>query len=212
MIDTIIDVNHDNSLNFTKLQEAGIVAIVHKATEGKTFKDSKYETRKKQARELGFLWGAFHFSSGVDPVAQVKNFLSVEDAQDPNIFIALDWEDSTSGDNMTLAQAQQFVLEVKDRTGRFPLIYGGHMIRENVKKENKILKNCPLWYQRYRETPLGIPMHTWPKFTLWQYTDGSHGPEPRKTPGASGADRNRFDGTVKQLRAAWPFPAVALNT
>ena len=137
MIDTIIDVNHENSLNFAKLQEAEIVAIVHKATEGSTFKDAKYQSRKKQALKLGFLWGAYHFSSGADPVAQVDNFLSVEDAEDPKTLIALDWEDSTSGDNMTLAQAQEFVSEVKKRTGRFPLVYGGHLIRENVKKENR---------------------------------------------------------------------------
>jgi lysozyme len=209
MIDTIIDVNHDNSLNFTKLQEAGIVAIIHKATEGRTFKDPKYNARKKRALELGFLWGAYHFSSGVDPIAQAKNFLSVEDAQEPNVLIALDWEESTSGADMNLAQARQFVSEVKTRTGRFPLIYGGSLIRENVTKEDKILKNCPLWYVRYKEKPLGIPTHTWPTFTLWQYTDGKIGPEPRKTPGASGADRNRFNGTVKQLKAAWPFTSAA---
>jgi lysozyme len=205
MIDSIIDVNHNNSINFTKLQEAGIVAMIHKATERETFKDSEYKTRKKQALDLGFLWGAYHFSSGRDPISQASNFLSVEDAEDPNILIALDWEDSTSGANMTLAQARQFVLEIKERTGRFPLLYGGHMIRENVKKKDETLKNCPLWYARYRETPIGIPTHTWPTFTLWQYTNGTLGPEPRQTPGASGADRDRFDGTVKQLRVAWPF-------
>ena len=206
MIDTIIDVNHDNSIDFTRLQEAGIVAIIHKATEGETFKDSKYKTRKEQALELGFLFGAYHFSSGRDPISQASNFLSVEDAEDPNILIALDWEDSTSGANMTLAQAKQFVLEIKERTGRFPLLYGGHMIRENVTKKDKILfENCPLWFTRFRETPIGIPKDTWPTFTLHQYTDGDIGPEPRKTPGASGADRNRFDGTVKELREAWPF-------
>jgi lysozyme len=206
MIDTIIDVNHNNSINFTKLREAGIVAIIHKATEGETFKDSKYKTRKKQALDLGFLWGAYHFSSGRDPSSQVSNFLSVEDAEDPNILIALDWEDSTSGANMTLAQAKQFVSEVHERTGRFPLLYGGSLIRENVTEEDKILfENCPLWFARFRETPIGIPEDTWRKATLHQYTDGDIGPEPRKTPGASGADRNRFDGTVKDLRAAWPF-------
>jgi lysozyme len=209
MLDTIIDVNHDNSLNFDKLLEAGITAIIHKVSQGATFKDPKYKARKKQARDLGFLWGAYHFSSGADPIAQANNFLSVEDASDPDILIALDWEDSTSGRNMTLIEAQEFVSEIRRRTGRFPVVYGGNLIRENVTKPNKILKNCPLWYVRYRDTPIGIPTHTWPTFTLWQYTNGKVGPEPRLTPGSSGADRNRFDGTIKQLKAAWPFTKVA---
>lgn len=209
MIDTIIDVNHANSLNLDKLEEAGIVAIIHKVSEGATFKDPKYKLRKKQARDRGFLWGAYHFSSGGDPIAQVKNFLAVEDGSDPDVLMALDWEDSTSGPNMTLAQAQQFVTEIQKRTGRFPVVYGGSLIRENVTKPNKILKNCPLWYVRYKDTPAGIPTHTWPAFTLWQYTDGQLGPQPRLTPGSSGADRNRFDGTVKQLKAAWPFTRTA---
>jgi len=175
MINTIIDVNHDNSLDFAKLQKAGIVAIIHKATEGTTFKDPKYKARKKQAMELGFLWGAYHFSSGGDPIAQVKNFLSVEDATDPEVLIALDWEESPGAD-MTLVQARKFVTEVKARTGRFPLVYGANLIRENVTKEDKTLKNCPLWYARFKDKPIGIPTHTWPTFTLHQYTDGVAGP------------------------------------
>ena len=45
----------------------------------------------------------------------------------------------------------------------------------------------------------------WPTFTLWQYTDGDIGPEPHETPGTNGADRNIFQGTVRQLRDLWPF-------
>jgi len=205
MIDTIIDVKHDNALDIEKVKEAGIVAVIHKATEGATFKDPKYLSRKQQAMDAGLLWGAYHFSSGVNPVAQAENFLSVEDGTDSRILLSLDWEKSTSGEDMTLAQARVFISTIKEKTGRYPLIYGGQMIRHNVTHQDQLLANCPLWYVRYKDAPEGIPTNTWPTYTLWQYTDGKKGPEPRLTQGSSGADRNRYQGSTNDLRAAWPF-------
>ena len=49
-----------------------------------------------------------------------------------------------------------------------------------------ILKYCPLWYARYRELPVGIPIDTWQDFTLWQYTDGQNGPGPQIVNGMDG--------------------------
>jgi lysozyme len=66
MIDTIIDIYHQNSVDFGRVQAAGIVAIIHKATEGSRYKDSEYQNRRAAAKNREFLWGAYHFSSGED--------------------------------------------------------------------------------------------------------------------------------------------------
>jgi len=205
MISDIIDIYHGNSIDFQKALNGGVLAIIHKATQAGGIRDSLYQTRRQQAKELGFLWGAYHFSSGESVSDQVENFLTHAQPEDDEL-IALDWEPSTNGPNMTVDQAQHFVQMIRDETGRFPVVYGGSLLREQIDHNpNPTLSNCPLWYVRYAPAPVGIPTEVWSTYTLWQYTDGNDGPEPHATPGASGADRNIFQGTADELKAAWPF-------
>jgi lysozyme len=110
---------------------------------------------------------------------------------------------------MTRVQAEEFVQLVHDEIGRFPAVYGGGLMRTKLANvKTSVLSSCPLWHQRYAPTPKGIPK-IWTEFTLWQYTDGKSGPQPRVTDGISApagvADRNRYDGTETQLRERWPF-------
>ena len=204
MINTIIDIYHGNSIDLEQTSNGGIVAIIHKATEGVSVRDSKYPDRREAAKGLGFLWGAYHFSAGGSVTDQVENFLSYATPEDDEL-IALDWE-ASDGPDMTLEQARHFVQVIRDETGRWPVIYGGHLLRESVgHNPDPILSNCPLWYSRYRSSPIGIPTAVWPTYTLWQYTDGNAGPQPHDTPGTSGADRNIFQGTTQELKALWPF-------
>jgi lysozyme len=203
-INTIIDIYHGNSIDLEAARQGGIVAIVHKATQGTGMRDSRYHERRQRAKQLGFLWGAYHFSTGASVTEQVENFLTHARPEDDEL-ISLDWEPS-DGPDMTLQQARQFVQIIRNETGRWPVIYGGHLLRESVgHTADPVLANCPLWYARYANSPIGIPTQIWPTYALWQYTDGEVGPQPRSTPGTSGADRNIFQGTVNQLREQWPF-------
>ena len=204
MINTIIDIYHGNSIDLEQCFAGGIVAIIHKATQGATIRDSKYHERRQRAKEIGFLWGAYHFSTGGSVAEQVDNFLTYARPQDDEL-ISLDWEPS-DGPDMTLEQAKHFVQMIKDETGRWPVVYGGHLLRESIgHNPDPILANCPLWYARYAAAPIGIPTQVWPAYTLWQYTDGDVGPDPHDTPGTSGADRNIFQGTIEDLKNQWPL-------
>ncbi|MHA6130454.1 glycoside hydrolase family 25 protein [Pseudomonas fluorescens group sp. PF-1] len=215
-IDVIVDLNHDNEIDFKKIKRAGIVGVIHKASEGATFRDEKYLPRRKLALEAGLLWGAYHFSSSRNVDDQVNNFLQAidwEHLKDKSTLLCLDFEPSTSGPDMTIEQAQEFVSLVNDKTGRWPMIYGGSLLRESISHHapDDILKNCPLWYARYRDKPIGIPVDTWPDFTLWQYSDGNHGPKPHEVSGMGRADRNCFNGTLEDLKAGWPFASYHLG-
>lgn len=205
MYNGIIDIYHENPFDVHRVKAVGITAVIHKATEGTGVKDDKYHERRKIAKDAGLLWGAYHFSSGANVADQVKNFLSYAQPEDDEL-ISLDWEPSPGAD-MTAAQAREFVTLIKEKLGRWPVIYGGHLLRESVGDQpDPILANCPLWYVRYASTPIAIPVAIWPSYTLWQYTDGDHGElEPKKTDGAEGADRNLFQGTAADLAARWPF-------
>lgn len=86
MIDSIIDIYHQNNVDFARAREDGIMAIIHKATEGATFRDSEYRERRRLAKDLGFLWGAYHFSTGADVEDQVENFFTTGHFSHAGIF------------------------------------------------------------------------------------------------------------------------------
>ena len=205
MIDSIIDIFHLNTVNLATVKTDGIVAVIHKATEGATVTDAEYRTRRDKAKTLGLLWGAYHYSSGASVADQVANFLEYA-RPDENDVVALDWESSTEGPDMTLDQACRFVEMVKSELGRWPVVYGGRLLRETIgAKRQDVLANCPLWYSRYRSASIGIPTATWPSYTLWQFTDGNNGPIPHTVKGIGRSDRSRFAGTIDELRLQWPF-------
>ncbi|MGH8092024.1 MAG: glycoside hydrolase family 25 protein [Chthoniobacterales bacterium] len=205
MINTIIDIYHQNDVDLKAAKEGGIIAVIHKATQGATIRDSTYHQRRERAKALGLLWGAYHFSTGGSVTEQVENFLHYAQPGDDEL-ISLDWEPS-DGPDMTLDQARHFVQMIKDETGRWPVVYGGSLLRESIDHQpDAVLSNCPLWYARYANAPVGIPTQVWPSYTLWQYTDGDVGPQPYGTPGAGGGvDRNIFQGSAQQLKAQWPL-------
>ncbi|HEY3177733.1 MAG TPA: glycoside hydrolase family 25 protein [Casimicrobiaceae bacterium] len=205
MIDSIIDLYHLNTVNLAAAKASGIAAVIHKASEGATVQDAEYRKRRDKARALGLLWGAYHYSSGASVADQVANFIEHAEPREEEV-IALDWEASTSGPDMTLDQVRRFVEMIKGELGRWPIVYGGRLLRETVgAKRDPVLANCPLWYSRYASAPIGIPTATWPMYTLWQFTDGNSGPTPHTVKGIGRCDRSRFAGTLDDLKLQWPF-------
>jgi lysozyme len=205
MIDTIVDIYHQNTVDLNAAKAAGIVGVIHKATEGASVQDMEYAARHAQAKVLGLLWGAYHYSSGASVSDQVTNFLQHAQPQEDDL-VALDWESSSSGPDMTLEQARRFAEMIKAELGRWPVIYGGRLLRETIgATRDSVLANCPLWYSRYANAPIGIPTNTWASYTLWQYTDGNSGPEPHTVSGIGRCDRSRFQGSVDELKQQWPF-------
>lgn len=201
----VIDINHDNSLDLGAFLGAGFAAIIHKATQGTSFRDPKYAARKNAAMSAGILWGAYHFSTGEDGAAQCDAFLEMEDFSNPKILGALDFEPSP-GPDMTLEQGRAFILRFKEKTGRYPIVYGGGgLLRDLLQgKNDPVFGACNLWLADYRHQPKVIAP-TWKTWTLLQFSDGQSGQPPHETPGSSGADRNSFAGSLEELKAAWPF-------
>jgi lysozyme len=205
MIDSIIDIYHLNTVDLAMARANGIVAVIHKATEGATVTDAEYRGRRDKAKTLGLLWGAYHYSSGASVSDQVANFIEQAEPDESDV-VALDWESSSDGPDMTLEQACRFVEMIKSELGRWPVVYGGRLLRETLgAKRQPVLANCPLWYSRYRSAPIGIPTATWPTYTLWQFTDGNDGPAPHTVKGIGRCDRSRFAGTIDELNLQWPF-------
>ncbi len=200
----VIDISHhEDPIDFGKVAEAGIVAVIAKATEGTTRVDPAYAKFKRAAAPYKFLWGSFHFGTGTDAKAQVNHYLATAKPNEREL-VCLDFEENPNGASMSLNQAREFVTVFQERTGRYPVLYSGAWLKEQLDgKPDDLLSKCPLWISQYGPKPVLPP--GWKKYALWQYTDGAVGPEPHEVEGVGPCDHSQYGGTITQLRKAWPF-------
>jgi len=201
-LNAIVDVSHHNgNPSFSGLKAAGILGVIHKATQGTNGPDPTYAAHKASAKAAGLLWGAYHFGTGDDGVAQADSFLNVGGNAAGQVLV-LDFEPNTTGPSMSLEEARAFVTHVKDRTGRYPGLYSGHYVKELLGTgADSVLGACWLWLAQYGPTPVVPP--NWSTWTMWQYTDGALGPDPKEIPGVGRFDRDLFNGSADDLRAFW---------
>jgi lysozyme len=206
--DVIIDISHHNGTpNLANAQQAGILAIIHKATQGSTFVDPMYQPNLGQALALGMLWGAYHFGNGDDGVSQAEFFLSTVKPA-PGTLLVLDFESNTAGSTMSLQEARDFVSHVETLTGFWPGLYGGSYLKEQLGTQiDPILQNCWLWLAQYGPTAVLPP--GWSQWTLWQYTDGHIVPETNPIPGISPCDRDYYSGAAAALPGKWATGTLA---
>jgi lysozyme len=201
-LNVIVDISHHNTnVNLADLKAAGILGVIHKATQGASDSDPTYETHRDAALEAGLLWGAYHFGTDSDGVQQAVNFLNV--VGDPaNTLIVLDFESNPTGPSMSLEEARAFITHTKDATGRYPGFYSGHDIKQALgTSSDPVLAECWFWLAQYGPTAVVPP--NWNTWTLWQYTDGAIGPEPKQIPGLALFDRDLFNGSEDELRTFW---------
>ncbi|MGB7921748.1 MAG: glycoside hydrolase family 25 protein [Pyrinomonadaceae bacterium] len=203
-LNVVIDLSHFNTVtSFSAVKADGIVGIIHKATEGTSESDPTYAARRSEALAAGLWWGAYHFATGDDAVAQAEHFLSVVNPG-PNDLLVLDFEQNTTGSSMTLAGAEQFVSQVQSATARWPGFYSGSYIKQLLgENQNPTLANCWFWLSEYGSTA-HVPSN-WPTWTMWQYTDGAVGPEPHSVAGVGNCDRDQFNGEMDGLTRLWGY-------
>ena len=201
MVPLVVDLSHHNEVeDWGKVYASGIRGVIHKATQGATYKDPTYTERRAAAKAAGLLWGTYHFADGSDVTKQVENFLSVA-GTDPDTLLALDYE--PNGKNtMSLVQAKQFLQMVYDKTGQRPVLYSGNLLKEGLKKKaDPFFSSHRLWLAQYG--PKAKLPNGFTSYWLWQYTGDGIGSLPHSIDGikGSGIDLNVFGGT--DLAAEW---------
>lgn len=223
-LDAVIDFSHNVKVSdFGAVRRAGIMAVIHKVTEGGDWFDPSYASRKVEAERAGLLWGGYHFGTRQYPGAkQAMAFLSAVQPG-PKTVLALDIEpnDRNPGNTMRVQQAEEFVRVIQQQTGRLPLVYihpgwanGQVMGRRRLRIDkpitpDSILPRCDLWVADYREQP-EVP-EAWGRrgWKLWQYVadesehDTAYGATPRAIPGITHCDRNMFNGDARALTRYW---------
>lgn len=202
MVNAVIDLSHHNfPVDFLAARRAGMLGVLHKATQGDAYQDPLYAMRRSEALAAGLLWGAYHFGIGQDGTRQAEFFLRGAEPEDHTL-LALDLEENPAGASMNLEQARAFVVRVRAASGRWPGIYGGRYLKQLLReKDDPVLAKCWLWLAHYGPRPVVPP--NWPGWTLWQYTDGVTGPPPYEVAGIGRCDRDQFQGTEAQLGDFW---------
>lgn len=204
---TVCDFSHHiEKVNFTKAKEAGLVAVFHKATQASgqhLFTDKKYGERRIAAKQAGLLWGAYHFGVGGSGIDQANAFLEYTKPNNDTLLF-LDFERcTTDGEtDMSVEEAKDFVQQIKLKTGKFPLIYGGALLKEMMNKAvDPILTQCDLIIAQYSLKP-HLPKG-WDAYKFWQFTDGKVGYGALPIEGIGTCDRDLFKGTEAALRDYW---------
>ena len=203
-LNAVVDLSHHNGIvQLAGLKDAGILGVIHKATQGTQYIDPQYQINRAKALQQTLYWGAYHFGTGSDGIAQAEYFLNIVQPG-PNDLLVLDFEANGQGPSMTLEEARAFETHLNDKTGKWPGLYSGHYVKDLLgTSKDPVLSNCWFWLSQYGPTAVVPP--NWDDWTLWQYTDGGLGPDPHEVPGIGRCDRDKFNGDAAGLAQLWGY-------
>lgn len=184
-----IDISHhqgDIDWNQLTPSNSNKAFIIAKATEGKTYQDPKFIQNYKNICTAGFQPGAYHFlrfgsSSAKD---QMDNFIGqIQKAQESTEqtklannepIIALDIEERDGSDYSLVSSVVEESVGYLKEINITPFIYTRQNFwDQHVKNTPDIVKECPLWIARYRNTPPSsneLP-NGWKEWKIWQYSN-----------------------------------------
>jgi GH25 family lysozyme M1 (1,4-beta-N-acetylmuramidase) len=216
-----IDVsNHQGSINWTSVKNAGIKFAFCKATEGVDFVDARFAQNIVNANSAGIPIGPYHFgrpdsqennpNDAVDEAHDFVDAIAPYYAQ-PGIRLrpVLDVERlPTPGEFSGSTKAylsewiRDFIGVVVDRLGFEPLIYANTNYASNYFETN--INQYDLWLANYNYTPPAEPPSLaygiWSDWAFWQHSNTG------SVSGIGGAvDLNVFEGTIDEL---YEFVAV----
>jgi lysozyme len=204
----VANVSHHNwdlekPLDFAAAKNAGLAAIMIKATEGATYQDPKFADNLAMVRQAGLLCGTYHFGTAADVDRQIDNFLTtIGDPKGLHLVLGFETNRLSPSNTMSKDQALAFLMKLQAKTGRKPTIYtGSHMFDVFGPNAAPAFAMYRVWWAQYGNT---LRLHpTWRTCWLWQFTNGKNGPLPHKIDGLGHCDLNSFAGTVDELTTSW---------
>lgn len=212
----VVDLYHGDTIaSMSAMKKAGIVGIIHKASQGDGSHDFAYAARRKSwlngepaivdGKEVPPLWGAYHFNTGEPIESQVDNFF-LHAQPDEHTLMVLDFEDNRAS-NMTIFQCRSFLMLADAKLGCSLTLYSGNRLKDLIGHvelaDVQFLATHRLWLCQYG--PKAITPRGFSKYWLWQKWADGYGPKPiPSVPGLhAGADLSVYEGTAEQLTAEW---------
>jgi GH25 family lysozyme M1 (1,4-beta-N-acetylmuramidase) len=144
----LIDISHhQGNINFEKVKSDGYVGVIQKCTEGSSFKDNMYSGNKEKIRNIGLLFGAYHFCRGGDAKKEAKHFCDNIGELKNGDLLVMDYEIKTLSDPASWCKI--FSDYVESKLGVKLILYTYHSL---LKAYNwKVLSDNgnKLWAARY---------------------------------------------------------------
>ncbi len=193
-----IDISHHQGdidwdlLRNAKIGDNPVYFIIIKATEGKSLLDENFNDNFYQARENGFIRGAYHFFSPDVPAAeQARHFLKQVHLEEGDLPPVLDIEnvgDLTVG--QVKEEAQTWLRMVEEQCGVKPIIYTYYKFKLKYLSDEEF-DDYPYWIAHYYVRDLAYKG----KWKFWQHTDRG------RLPGIKGyVDFNIYNGSMYDLK------------
>ena len=210
----VIDPFEGNGIDWEQLAtDSRVVAIIHRATIGNRA-DRKYVERRDEAKKRGYKWGAYHFGKPGDPVKQADFFLETVKPEADDL-IALDLESADAQKHMSFDEARIFIKRIKEKTGRYPLIYANNLVTKAISDQygsDDVFSKTRLWYARFKKEVTDFPSGTWKTYTVWQFSSELNCSATDRSAclyTVSGTeydmDVDVYNGTIEELKRGWPF-------
>ena len=165
--------------------------VIMKATEGSDMLDTTFQRNFANARESGFIRGAYHFFSPLSPASRQADFyirnVRLEAHDLPPV---LDVERRGSyGDDSLRIEVKNWLRIVEAHYGVKPIIYASYRFKENYLSDS-LLNTYPFWIAHYEVDTLEYKG----KWAFWQYRDNG------ELEGIKGkVDMNVFNGDLQEL-------------
>lgn len=193
-----IDISHHQGhidwdlLRNAQINHNPVCFVIIKATEGRSHLDENFNDNFYEARENGFIRGAYHFFSPSVPAReQAEYFLKQVHLEDGDLPPVLDIED---GGDLTAAQIKQAALTwlrtVEKEYGVKPIIYTYYKFKTEYLSD-KEFDDYPYWIAHYYVRELKYAG----EWKFWQHTDRG------RLPGIKGfVDFNIYNGSMYDLQ------------
>lgn len=195
-----IDISHyQGKIDWHNLKSNGMIEkcpvrfVLMKATEGSTKLDPMFMDNFYQAREYGFIRGAYHFwSNKTSAESQARYFIQNVDLEDGDLPPVLDVEHKPK--EMSTAEFQVQILNwlniIEQEFGVKPIIYTYYKFKMNYLNE-KVFDQYPYWIAHYYVDKVD---YNGP-WKFWQHTDCG------KVAGIKGyVDFDIYNGSYYDLR------------
>ena len=201
-----IDISHWQDFpNFEEVRAYGTIAMIHKSTEGCSYVDPNRAKNCSNALKAGIAVCTYHWlSPGGKNAEQMEFYLSTVDPV-PGERMVIDYEQDGCELNDLLEAVEVLIHDPRELRVS---VYSGHLLKEQLGDTyNQYLsENTDLWLAQYTTGEPSWSEETYPKYTLWQYS------EEGTIPGIDDAyvDLNRFNGTDDQLLAWISAPGATI--
>lgn len=184
-------------VDWRKVARAGYRFCFLKATEGVGYAASSFAVNRRDSKNAGLVFGAYHFfRSGQDPVAQAEHFCAViGDLGDTMLPPCLDVEEFRRDPQTMGKMVRAWLQFVRQRYGRLPIVYcSPGTFDPGVSGDD--FGGFPLWVANYTRAPQPVVPTDWDHWDFWQYSSTG------RVPGIVGnVDLDRFPGTPADLTA-----------